>query len=727
MFSFVTPLFLWAGVAAAIPLVLHLLQKRRIVRVPFSTIRFLKLADRQSSRRIRMEHFILWLLRTLLILLLVLAFAMPMLRTKGFGSFLGRAQRDVAIVIDTSYSMGYNTGRQTVWDKAVETVVAVLQGLSDQDRLCIFLADNDVTPLIEQLSGDRDAATGRIRNLWSGYTSSRLCPAVMAANAALEEETRRREREIHIITDNQALPWNSFGRAAAKAAPPGGRSAPDARWDPSAIADRTAFFVALLGVPAPENVAPLDTTLNPQLIIADMPARVDVRLTHSGPPQSTTASLYVDGRELARRSTLVGGDAPGNVTFSIPPLGPGRHAARVETPEDSLPADNRFHFLVRTRDKLPVLCVGSADDTLFLKTALGAGSQPASVIDVKTVEPQQLAEENLESYACVFLCNALPLPGQEIVRIEKYARSGGLLVIFPGDMARVEDYAVLSSLPGTPVAVSDVSVLNRKRILRWEKPRHPLLRTLKSGAGVPVVSVRRALVWESLSEDAEVLVTAGAEHPFLLCRPSGRGQVILLAVSADRTWSDFPLSPFYLPIVHQIVQFAAGVGGFGHYLWATQSLPLEEYLPEATIDSTLLGPDGKEIVLRSAVVEGKTILHAEDLTTPGVYTLSSPDRPEPRPVLAVNMQRAESNLTPIAPEDVAHVLRVKNVNLAHDTDDLLRQIEEHRVGKTFGEQLLWLALIVATIEFYYANMLLKTAPSLSETLKVASSGKVATR
>ena len=106
---FVSPVFLIAAaVGALVPLILHLMQNRRRDRMPFPTLRFLKAAEKQSSRRIRMENLLLWLLRTVIMLLLGAAFAMPILRSKGVGWF-GDAPRDIAIVIDASYSMGYDT------------------------------------------------------------------------------------------------------------------------------------------------------------------------------------------------------------------------------------------------------------------------------------------------------------------------------------------------------------------------------------------------------------------------------------------------------------------------------------------------------------------------------------------------------------------------------------------------------------------------------------------
>jgi len=146
MFSFLNPFFLYAAAAAVIPLVLHMMQSSRTLKMPFSTIRFLKMAEKKSSRRVRMENILLWLLRTLLMLIVALAFAMPMLRTRSFGNLLRRSERDIAIVIDTSYSMDYITGKDTVWNKAVRSAAAILDGLNPGDQVCIFAAEEQPSP-----------------------------------------------------------------------------------------------------------------------------------------------------------------------------------------------------------------------------------------------------------------------------------------------------------------------------------------------------------------------------------------------------------------------------------------------------------------------------------------------------------------------------------------------------------------------------------------------------
>jgi hypothetical protein len=684
------------------------------MKLPFSTIRFLKLAAKRSSHRIKMEHFLLWLLRTLLLALLVAAFAMPMIRTKEF-SILGSVARDVAIVIDGSYSMGYAAGNRTTWNEAAELAAELIAGLSEKDRFCVYVANNQVTPIYEQLTGakERESAGARLKVLKLGYDSSQLAPSVIAANKMLEQEQRYADREIYIITDTQALPWDSFKRDA---------KGKDNQWDPAQVNDRTSCFVTLLGSSSPENGTPTDIALEPNLITPDTMPKLTVRIARTGPALDTTVIVYVDDKEVTRRSANIAGS--GEIKFVLPPSPAGTHAVRVETPEDNLPVDNAFHFLMRVRQKLPVLCVGSTESTFYLRAALATGIGGSSPIEVKVLPPDRLASEQLSGYVCVFLCNALPLPGQAIVRLEQYVRGGGLAVLFPGDGAKTSEYAQWGCLPGAPTAVAELPVLDRKRLLTWEKPKHPLILALKEGGLAPTLSIKRHLRFDSFHEKASTLISTGSGNPFLVTGPFGRGEVLMFSITADRDWSDFPLSPFYLPIVHQIVQYAAGVGVFTPYVWTTDSLPLQEYLPEATRESVLKSPDGESVSVRSAMVDGQTTLQAEDLAMPGIYRLTSPTERNPRPALALNMPRAESDLTPIRPEAVNALLGVKNLTVTTSRAELFRKLEERRVGKTLGEQALWLALFVAVLEICYANWLVRKRSAPASHVTIEASGKI---
>lgn len=743
------------GIAVTVPLAIHMIQSSQTVKMPFSTIRFLKMAEKKSSRQVKLENMILWLLRTALMFLLSLAFGLPVVRTTNFGNLIGRTQRDVAIIIDSSYSMQYIAGKDSVWSKTLETATEIVNGLTPGDRVCLYLADEDVVPVVEQLSEELEFVKEQIKALKTGFTSSQLAPAILAANSALVAEKRNREREIHIITDNQALPWSSFGKGNITMVPDAGKeeekkpevkkeeesarkkkgknkgkeeveeSASITGWDPKKVGDKTTVFVTLLGAATPENVTPADVDVQPRLIMEDMPSKLTVSLAHCGAPRDSSVTVFLDGVELQTRSTIVGGAGGEDMVFSLPPLKTGDHTARVELPEDNLIIDNEFHFLFKVKESLPTLVVGDAKDSLFLVKALTVGTGGKSGIRADIASPDDISSQKLSEYSCVFLCNALPLDGQRVVDLEQYVQGGALLVIFPGDKASASDYDAWRCLPAKPKAITELSLAQRKHMLRWEKPQHPLLRELKIGqGGAPIMTIRNCLIFGALQEDSEILVSAGAEKGFILDRAFGLGHVLLFNVSCDRTWSSFPLSPYFLPFMHQVVQYGAGMGGFIPYVWATESLSLREYLPEATRDTVILDPDGKEVSIRSSVQDGRTLFYAENVTQPGIYTMRSNSNPTPTPALAVNISRNESDLTPVDQSRIGEITELNKIYVANSKDDLLKKIADHRLGKSLGETCLWLALIIAVIEFFYANYKSKTKPKLTEHLGIDVTGAV---
>jgi hypothetical protein len=95
---------LWALPLAGLPILLHLLFRRKSPVIPFSTLRFIKMSMQRTAARKRVQRWLLLACRALLLLLLIWAVAQPakMLASGWFG----KANAPVAaIVVDTSYSM----------------------------------------------------------------------------------------------------------------------------------------------------------------------------------------------------------------------------------------------------------------------------------------------------------------------------------------------------------------------------------------------------------------------------------------------------------------------------------------------------------------------------------------------------------------------------------------------------------------------------------------------
>src|SRR2546429_9727751 len=103
--SFLNPGFLGALALGSIPILIHLIRRRKIRVLPWAAWEFLKLAKRKNRRRLRLEQFLLMVLRILIVCLVVLAFCRPVLQTLGFSLIAADSRIHAIIAIDNSFSM----------------------------------------------------------------------------------------------------------------------------------------------------------------------------------------------------------------------------------------------------------------------------------------------------------------------------------------------------------------------------------------------------------------------------------------------------------------------------------------------------------------------------------------------------------------------------------------------------------------------------------------------
>ncbi|MBP5511230.1 MAG: BatA domain-containing protein [Kiritimatiellae bacterium] len=713
---FGSPMFLWALLAAGIPLMLHMFQRRRTVNTPFPTIRFLKAAQKRSSSRVRFENFLLWLLRTALLAALALAFAQPVLRNvAGADSFLGRSRRDVAIVLDGSYSMNYELDRGKVWSLCKDAAVQIVQALHPGDRVCVYLATDTAVPVIEKPTTEYATVVSAIQSLSCAHVSSKLGETVAAALRTLGAVKEKTEKEVFVLTDGQALSWEDFRASSKKGDEDAGEAIPrEAR-------DKVAFFALLAGAASPENAFPSFVKVSPPLMLQGQSARVAVRIGRTGAPKPVTVTLKVDGQEQGSRSVTAEPGTETSVEFVLNNLEAGIHVASVSTPKDALAEDDVFQFLLRVNHRLPVLVVGRHEATRYLRAALAPGAADDSI---RQVTPDALDAVELRDFQAVFFCDALPLSGQTVLRIETYVQNGGVAVFFPGETCDPSAYAVFNILPAQPGEVASVATADAARFLRRlpRKEGQKVDFTLPLPPGtMPTVALKRILrIAGEPAEEAATLVTAGEGMPFLLGRAAGRGRCFLFTVGATREWSTFPLTAFFVPVVHQLIRQGSGASVQPAHVTLGTSMAANEAIPNYREEDTVTMPSGAPLQVKES--GGRNLILSE-LPEPGIYLRTKAGGTD-EPVLAVNTDRSESKLDPASQDDVAEWTGFKKCVVATDAEELARLVEERRNGRSFTELVLWLALLLSLAEWGFANAALRSRKGATENLAVSVTGKV---
>src|SRR5436190_17430898 len=134
-FFFLHPLYLFGLAAASLPILIHLLNRRKLKRVRFPAVRFVLLSQKRISRSYRLRHWLLLALRTLAVILLALLLANPIFQT-GAGLFAGGGPVALVVLLDNSLSMKWS-GAGDGFKQAKEAARLLLTNLNEGDRAAL--------------------------------------------------------------------------------------------------------------------------------------------------------------------------------------------------------------------------------------------------------------------------------------------------------------------------------------------------------------------------------------------------------------------------------------------------------------------------------------------------------------------------------------------------------------------------------------------------------------
>ncbi|MCD6308878.1 MAG: BatA domain-containing protein, partial [Candidatus Latescibacteria bacterium] len=156
--NFLNPAVLFAMAAAALPLVIHLLSRRRAKDVAWPSIEFLDRMRTERMRRLRLKQLLLILVRTLIIVLIVMAFARPAVNS----AFHRNARISAVIVVDSSASMSYVHNGEVVYNTAARKAGEILGMLGENDTAAVILSGDEPHVLG---SGGLSADKGKISEI----------------------------------------------------------------------------------------------------------------------------------------------------------------------------------------------------------------------------------------------------------------------------------------------------------------------------------------------------------------------------------------------------------------------------------------------------------------------------------------------------------------------------------------------------------------------------------
>ena len=744
---FLNPWMLAGLLGLSLPILAHLLSKKRYDIVNWGAMQFLEL-NPNARRKLRLEQLLLLLLRLLLVALVVFALARPWARGGIFSHLAPANNRDVILIIDGSYSMGWEGGGVTPHQAALRKASQILDELNSGDTVGLIDARDQSRAVIESPSRDFAFVREQLDKLPPPSGSTNLPAAVNRAINILASTTNA-SREIIVLTDGQALGWkaddeNLWARVEdlRKQLP-----FPPRLWvwnvtkkeSEAASSSRVNFSVDRV-------------QLSRELTVPEFPIRLKTKIQYhtnstgqgERPPEVTRkVYLEIDGQRLREKqqTVLLKPDGEASVEFEYRFNSPGSHVVSVVLDQDNLPGDNRAEAAVTVASAIPVLLVDghpsldvTKTETFFLEAALSPSLLENPLVQTTNVPWTDFKESDLEQQDVVILADVPRLSSLQIAALETFVEKGGGLLIALGDGVDAGEYngrfyeegkgllpAKLNQIQSPPEDDPEVNVLDSSLELSWLMP----FRRANDGQ---VYTVRFEKWWQvapAPSLDAEqgdlelstpiAAALLETKDPLLVTREFGKGGVMLLTspVDALSQWNTLGVRQHtFVPLIYEMVFHLASPGtsrnvetGMPLVVDVPADLPLGDYV--------FAGPDKSEQKPESQpTTDGRLFARLNETQLPGVYAFRHKTQPTPPAALppeffVANFDRAESDLTPLTEDEQKLLANDEHTAFVADLDSLVDHLVDDSQRAELFRYLMVLFLIILVFEVVMTRRLVQ--------------------
>ncbi len=556
------------GLAAlAIPVLVHLLSRRKQDLVDWGAMQFLEPSPKER-RSLWIENFWLLMLRMGLLACLVFAVARPWFQSTWLAQFTATRTQDVALIVDGSYSLERIVGNRTVGDDVRRLARQALDQLDSSDAVQIYDARESPQTRLSGYVRDRGAARDALLDLPTPTGSSNFIAALNTAARDLLQ-TGNLDREIVVITDGQRRPWGIEDLAVWQT------------FDSLRQQARVPPRVWVLEVPRPEtpmrnlSLGPVEVSRELAMPGTQIRVRTEVRSSGSNAPVSCDVALEIDGvRSPAHATTVrVPGNGSASVELSVLLDRPGCHALTVAMDaQDDLPTDDRAHAVVEIGGGWPVLLVDGAPgavtgrgETYFAMAAFDAGDQGWLRPTVVKLTDWNITD--LASYSAVVLANVPPLNDEQVSALDQFAASGGGVLVTLGDQSAVTPGDSTATwdrwLPVAKTEIKgsadDVAAATTITADSLELPWQERFRRQRT-AGFCDVRYQRwwqVSLAERVGKDAavqpHVVARFASGDPCLVWERRGEGAIAVWTTSLDADWNALTARPDYVAWWHEVL------------------------------------------------------------------------------------------------------------------------------------------------------------------------------
>lgn len=683
MVAFLNTLFLFALPAVLLPLLIHLFTRRKLKKIPFASLVFLKVLQRQRMRHIKKFRWLLLLLRTLIILVLVFTFARPALKGV-FSAGLGSSARSTAVILlDNSGSMLADSKRGIHFEQAKERVRKIIRLLENEDRVHLVIFNDRIEFINEEATMNRAWLLDIVDQTECSFRKTDTKIALRVAERLLARSTDI-NREVYLISDDDGC---------------------EVRDSVLTLGKNITVYVSGQKKNSIENIAVTSAGPDNQIFVVSRPLRIHSEISNysSGSPVTIPVSLHMDGERVNEATVTVAPGETQQLYLGFLPEHSGWYSGSIATNDDNLAADNRCYFSFRIQKHINVLIVHNNSESgqktsRFLQYALDPSRELTSVIRPKLIQQSDLAKEVINEYDVVILADNAALTTLQERQLIQFNKRGGSLIVFPGSATNprsinriINNVARIKLLQSEGIAGQSDSYFRFKNI----DLGHPVFKDIFStDFESPDIYVRYRL--QVPAESRSLIQFRDGKAALIEKRGAGKGPLFLFAFGFDPHWSNFSVQAGFVPLLHRLIQYAVSDANMGKELFVGDTFRGTFSDISVRGKGTIHAPDAQIYTVALQAKNGETKVVFDETNLPGIYSLRCDDVEMGR--FAINVPIEESDLRVKPTRRGFFIADNAKIIPIDEHTDIVSTVHAARHGREIYSEAVWLVLALLVVE-----------------------------
>ncbi|UMB61568.1 BatA domain-containing protein [Lutibacter sp. A80] len=590
--QFKNPEILYALILLIIPILVHLFQLQRFVKVPFTNVKFLKNIEQQTRKSARIKKWLILTTRLLAFTCIILAFAQPY-----FSDFSSDKKFLTNIYLDNSFSMQANGKNGELLKSTIQKIIE--QNNFENTQLTIVTNDEDLVNLDS-------------KNLKNELINLKYTPNKLNLNSAILKLKRFQNNKTNTITKNILI--SDFQNTNLKNLNNTTINSPVELLKVSPKSTSNIFIDSLF-VSSKNNT--------------EIKLNVVIKSTENN-LENIPVSLLNNSKLIGKATAKFNNSNQTNVEFTIP--NDTDFYGKISITDSNLEFDNDFYFTLSKPDKINVLTIGKPSEFL-------SKIYTENEFNYTTTSLQNLNYNAIQNQQLIVLSELEEFPNTLISTLKEYFINGGNLVLIPSEKTVLASYNNL--LQNLNIGTIQTLTSKEHKITSINY-NHPIITDVFEKKIDNFQYPKTALHFKNNFNNSTAILKLDNNQPFISSSNIENSNFYWVASPLNKTISNFIQSPLVVPIFYNFAKNSSNFSQLYYTISPNTNIHIKASLKK---DGILKISDGTtEFIPQQQVLQNKvTITLENNILKSGIYTIYNKDKP--LKTIAFNYNREESDLT----------------------------------------------------------------------------------